>query len=129
MVYFLKGNNSLRNDPSSSALMSTNWNTLFSKSSKRKIMRIVEIKGPTQLSGVCVKTFPDPRTVTEAEIWHPLPTTLFEVSLSNQSCLVSDLHFPCVAHLPEGVSSALCFEALKVGVLFNTTQTHSPGQG
>lgn len=31
-------------------------------SSNRKIMRIVEIKGPVQLSGLCVETFLDPRT-------------------------------------------------------------------
>ena len=44
--------------------MSTNWNTPISKSSNRK-MRIAEIKGPLQLSGVCMKAFPDPRAVAE----------------------------------------------------------------
>lgn len=62
----MRENDSQHNKPPSSALMSTNWNTLFSKSPNRKIMRTVGSKAPVQLSGVCMKMLPDPRTVTEA---------------------------------------------------------------
>lgn len=78
-------------------------------------MRFVEIKGPAQLSGVCMKAIPDPRTyVTEAEIHQLLSTTLFEPLIPARVVCISDVRFLRLPCMPEGVSSAPYFETLKV---------------